>query len=157
MVAGRILKDKGFILTDLTLPKLVYQLFSFQALRPHLVGQHSRTMGIMVKVRDGIGGSIRRGKVHKIFSKADKLKMQEGESMARKILQHAGARKLYSTVWTSAHLGGSARIGEVVDPNLKSEYDNLYVCDCSVIPSEWGLPPTLTVLALAKRLAKHLY
>jgi len=157
MVAGMILKDKGFILTDLTLPKLVYQLFSVQALRPHRVGQHSRTMGIMVKVRDEIGGSISRGKVHKIFSKADKLKMQEGESMARGILQHAGAKKLYSTVWTSAHPGGSARIGEVVDPNLKSDYDNLYVCDCSVIPSEWGLPPTLTVLALAKRLAKHLY
>ncbi|ODA39567.1 GMC oxidoreductase [Desulfosporosinus sp. BG] len=60
------------------------------------------------------------------------------------------------TVWTSAHPGGSVRIGEIVDSNLKSEYDNLYVCDCSVIPTEWGLQPTLTVLALAKRLAKHL-
>ncbi|AET69740.1 choline dehydrogenase-like flavoprotein [Desulfosporosinus orientis DSM 765] len=156
MAAGMMFKNEGFILTDLTLPKLVYQLFSFQALRPHRVWQHRRTIGIMVKVRDGIGGSIKRGKVHKVFSEADKLKMQQGESKAREILQHAGAKRLYSTVWTSAHPGGTARIGEVVDPNLKSEYDNLYVCDCSVIPTEWGLPPTLAVLALAKRLAKHL-
>ncbi|WP_282432948.1 hypothetical protein [Desulfosporosinus sp. Sb-LF] len=32
----------------------------------------------------------------------------------------------------------------------------MYVCDCSMIPTEWGLPPTLTVLSLAKRLAKYL-
>jgi len=156
MAAGMIFEKEGFVLTDLTLPKLVYQLFSVQALRPNRVWQHGRTMGIMVKVRDGIGGSIKRRKVHKVFSEADKLKMQQGEGKAREILQHAGAKRLYNTVWTSAHPGGSARIGEVVDPNLKSEYDNLYVCDCSVIPTEWGLPPTLTVLALAKRLAKHL-
>jgi choline dehydrogenase-like flavoprotein len=34
--------------------------------------------------------------------------------------------------------------------------DNLYVSDCSVIPEAWGLPPTLTILGLAKRLSKHL-
>jgi choline dehydrogenase-like flavoprotein len=39
---------------------------------------------------------------------------------------------------------------------LKTEYDNLYVCDCSVIPEAWGLPPTLTIIGLGKRLAKHL-
>ncbi|MDP4126672.1 MAG: FAD-dependent oxidoreductase [Bacillota bacterium] len=156
MVAGEIFTKEGFVLTDLTLPKLVYQLFSLQALRPHRVWQHGKTMGIMIKVRDGIGGSIKRGRVHKVFSKSDKLKMQQGEGKAKEILLNAGAKKLYSTVWTSAHPGGSARIGEVVDSNLKSEYDNLYVCDCSVIPTEWGLPPTLTVLALAKRLAKYL-
>jgi len=43
-----------------------------------------------------------------------------------------------------------------VDRNLKTRFDNFYVCDCSVIPEEWGLPPTYTLLALGKRLAKHL-
>ena len=38
----------------------------------------------------------------------------------------------------------------------KTEVDNLYACDCSVIPDEWGLPPTLTLLGLGKRLGKHL-
>jgi choline dehydrogenase-like flavoprotein len=40
--------------------------------------------------------------------------------------------------------------------DLKTEFDNLYVCDCSVIPEAWGLPPTLTIIGLGKRLAKHL-
>ena len=34
--------------------------------------------------------------------------------------------------------------------------DNLYVCDCSVMPDAWGLPPTFTLVALGKRLARHL-
>ena len=45
---------------------------------------------------------------------------------------------------------------DILDSDLKTEYDNLYVCDCSVIPEAWGLPPTLTIIALGKRLAKHL-
>ncbi len=56
----------------------------------------------------------------------------------------------------AAHPGGSVRIGEHVDTNLQTEYEGLYVCDCSVIADPWGLPPTLTLLSLAKRLAKHL-
>lgn len=67
MDAGMIFEKEGFVLSDLTLPKLVYQLFSVQALRPNRIWQHGRTMGIMVKVRDGLGGSIQRGKVYKIF------------------------------------------------------------------------------------------
>ena len=44
----------------------------------------------------------------------------------------------------------------MVDSNLRTEYNNLYVCDCSVIPEPWGLPPTSTIIALGKRLAKYL-
>ena len=47
--------------------------------------------------------------------------------------------------------GGTVKIGDVVDTNLKTARDNLYVCDCSVIPEAWGLPPTLTILGLGKR------
>ncbi len=56
----------------------------------------------------------------------------------------------------AAHPGGTAKIGDVVDANLRTKFDNLYVCDCSVIPQSWGRPPTLTLLALGRRLAKHL-
>jgi choline dehydrogenase-like flavoprotein len=51
---------------------------------------------------------------------------------------------------------GTAKICEVVDANLKTRIDNLYVCDCSVMPEAWGLPPTLTLVALGKRLARPL-
>jgi len=48
-------------------------------------------------------------------------------------------------------------MGEFLDANLKvKNYENLFVCDCSVIPEPWGLPPALTLVCLGKRLAKHL-
>ncbi|MBE9158875.1 GMC family oxidoreductase [Nodosilinea sp. LEGE 06152] len=45
----------------------------------------------------------------------------------------------------------------VVDTNLKFlAYDNLYACDLSVFPSSPAANPTLTLAALAIRLAEHL-
>lgn len=157
MAAGCLFEEEGFLLTDLTLPRLVYQLFTAQALRLDKVFSHSSTVSIMIKVRDAIGGKIlSNGKLSKKFTKEDEQKMQQGIKVAKNILRNAGAKQIYSTQWTSAHPGGSVRLGELVDSNLETEYQNLFVCDCSVIPFPWGLPPTLTILALAKRLGKKL-
>jgi choline dehydrogenase-like flavoprotein len=67
-----------------------------------------------------------------------------------------GAKSVYNSGLLAAHPGGTVKIGEHLDTNLQTKIENLYVCDCSVIPREWGLPPTFTILALGKRLAKHL-
>jgi hypothetical protein len=60
-----------------------------------------------------------------------------------------------------AHEVGTLRMGAkgdgVVDANLKFlSYDNLYACDLSVFPSSPAANPTLTLAALAVRLAEHL-
>jgi len=60
-----------------------------------------------------------------------------------------------------AHEVGTLRMGEngkgVVDTNLKfSGYDNLYACDLSVFPTSPAANPTLTLAALAIRLADYL-
>jgi choline dehydrogenase-like flavoprotein len=157
MAAGMHAAEEGYMLSDLTVPKLVYQLFTAQALRFHRIHQHARTMAMMVKIRDSLGGTItREGKLIRDFTDDDHRKMHRGIETATTILTAAGARRIFTTHWTAAHPGGSVRIGDGVDHNLAAEYKNLYVCDASVIPMEWGLPPTFTVLALAKRLAKHL-
>lgn len=157
MAAGCVFEKEGFLLTDLTLPRLVYQLFSIQALHPHKVLNYNKTISIMIKARDAIGGRISaNGKVFKKYTKEDEQKMSNGMQTAKRIMLNAGAEDIYSTVWTSAHPGGTVRIGELLNSNLETEYKNLYACDCSVIPFPWGLPPTLTILALARRLAKNL-
>jgi choline dehydrogenase-like flavoprotein len=56
----------------------------------------------------------------------------------------------------AAHPGGSVRIGAGVDADLRTHAPGVYVCDASVIPQPWGLPPTLTLLCLGKRLGQHL-
>ncbi len=61
-----------------------------------------------------------------------------------------------------AHEVGTLRMGpnpatSVVDPNLKFHtYNNLYACDLSVFPTSPAANPTLTLAALAIRLANHL-
>ena len=62
----------------------------------------------------------------------------------------------FKTGYLAAHPGGTVKVGELIDSNLKTEYDNLFVCDCSCIPEAWGLPPTATIIGLGKRLAKYL-
>lgn len=63
---------------------------------------------------------------------------------------------------TPHHAGGSMRMtadsSGVVNTDLRHEsYDNLYVCDASVSPFIPAANPSLTLVALALRLASHLH
>jgi len=157
MAAGFLDEDEGYVMTDLVWPKLLYWLFTSQVLRFDRLAAHEHTLPIMIKVKDNMGGYLsRRGGVRKRLSDSDRKKLKRGYQIAKKILQNAGARSIYKTWYFAAHPGGTSKINDVVDTNLKTEIDNLYVCDCSVIPESWGLPPTLTLLSLGKRLVKHL-
>jgi len=94
--------------------------------------------------------------VRKKLSAADRAKLLHGYENAKRILREAGATDMYKTWYFAAHPGGTVKIGQLVDANLETAYRNLYVCDCSVIPEAWGLPPVLTIIGLGKRLARHL-
>ena len=112
---------------------------------------------IMVKAKDELGGQITpRGGVKKALEKSDTLKFSKGYDHAKRILLNAGAKDVFSGVPLGSHPGGTVKINQFVDSNLKTEKDNLYVCDCSVIPEAWGRPPSLTLYALGRRLGKHL-
>ncbi len=77
-------------------------------------------------------------------------------ALARKVLAASGAHHVFQSWHFAAHPGGSVRIGDGVDRHLQTGTPGLYVCDASVIPQAWGLPPTLTLLCLGQRLAAHL-
>jgi choline dehydrogenase-like flavoprotein len=55
-----------------------------------------------------------------------------------------------------AHPGGTAAIGQVVDKDLQTRIESLFVYDASVVSTSPGLPPILTIVALSKRLGKKL-
>ena len=86
----------------------------------------------------------------------DRAKLAKGMALARSILAQAGARQVFSSWHFAAHPGGSVRIGAGVDADLASATPGLYVCDASVLPGPWGLPPSLTLLALGVRLGRQL-
>jgi choline dehydrogenase-like flavoprotein len=156
MAAGMHLDADGITLADMTLPRAMYSAFAAQVGRLDRLLAHRQTLTIMVKVRDQLGGSIGPRWVNKRLQAADKEKLQRGVELARAILTQAGAHHVFQSWHFAAHPGGSVRIDDGVDRQLQTTTRHLYVCDASVIPEAWGLPPTVTLLCLGKYLAGHL-
>lgn len=157
MAAGAGFPIEGVSLADLTLPRPMYQAFALQAGRLDRIRAHARTLSVMVKIRDDVGGSIGPRWVDKRLTEGDRARLAQGVAMARQILEQAGAHHVFATHHFAAHPGGSVPIGAPhgVDSALRAA-PGLHVCDASVIPGAWGLPPTLTLLCLGKRLGESL-
>ena len=157
MSAGFVDREAGYMLTDMTVPLNFYRAFAWAAGRVDMLAHYRHSMMVMVKIRDEISGEISAdGRVWRHFSAADKNRMHNGVGLAADILRAAGGRRLFFSPWLAAHPGGSVRLGELLDERLSCRVPNLHVCDASVIPESWGLPPTLTVLSLAKYLGRIL-
>ncbi|MBF0120093.1 MAG: GMC family oxidoreductase [Desulfobacterales bacterium] len=157
MVAGMHMQEDGYVMTDMTVPSALYGGFAAQVGRFDRIMSHKHTLTIMIKEKDSLGGQLTdRGGVRKRLLESDYQSLLRGYERAKKILKNAGAKSIFKSWYIAAHPGGTAKINDIIDSNLKTEFDNLYVCDCSVIPESFGLPPTLTLIGLGKRLAKHL-
>jgi choline dehydrogenase-like flavoprotein len=157
MATGIHMDDEGYVMTDMTVPFTINTIFNAETFRFDQLHNHKKTLSIMVKAKDSLGGKLsKRGGVRKKLAEKDKNKLFRGYARAREILANAGAKDIRKSWYLAAHPGGTVKVGEFLDSNLKTEFDNLYVCDCSVIPEAWGLPPTFTLVALGKRLVKHL-
>lgn len=151
------LEDEGILLTDHNVPRMLKFMFDMQGFKFGNALSYSNIVPIQAKVRDKLSGHLSKsGWVMKRLADEDRKKLKRGHDHAKKILEHAGAKDIYQTPYIAAHPGGTVKIGEFLDVNLKTEFENLYVCDASVIPHEMGIAPTLTILCLGKRLAKHL-
>ncbi|MBF0441362.1 MAG: GMC family oxidoreductase, partial [Oligoflexales bacterium] len=157
MSAGIHFPDEGYVMTDMALPALLHMFFSAEVFRFDRIFSQRNTLRIMIKAKDALGGKITKGGwIQKTLAREDRQKLFGGYEKAKAILKNAGARNIYKTWYLAAHPGGTVKIGELLNSNLETPYRQLYVCDCSVIPEAWGLPPTMTIICLAKRLAKHL-
>ncbi len=91
--------------------------------------------------------------------------MDAMEAWGRRVLRHAGATSIYASrdnSGTGIHYAGTTATTAdpakgVVDADLRCHgLDNLYVCDGGVIPVLPDKHLTLTIMALAHRLADHL-
>jgi choline dehydrogenase-like flavoprotein len=123
------------------------------------VRNHNKLIGVMTKITDLPNGRVYpNGSFEKPMVREDKEKIDNGFRRSKQMLEQAGvdSSSIFCTHIRAGHPGGTAGIGHVVNNELETEVSGLYVCDCSVFPITPGMPPVLTIIALAKYLANLL-
>jgi choline dehydrogenase-like flavoprotein len=97
------------------------------------------------------------------FNERERNRLDEAFGFSRDVLLAAGAKQVCWTGIASTHVQGSCRMGDdparsAVDRNGELHgVKRLYVGDSSVIPRTLSVNPSLTIMALATRLADHLH
>jgi choline dehydrogenase-like flavoprotein len=153
--------EVGYMLSTLIDPWLLYPIIT--ALKgpryPLYWPRWNNILGVMIKLKDVIsGGVFPDGRISKPLTEDDRPRLQHAEEMCRAILRKAGAdpNTMFMTPLRGTHPSGTVRIGEMLDTNLQTEIEGLYVCDASTFPEALARPTVLTIIGLGKRLAKHL-
>ena len=94
---------------------------------------------------------------------AERERIDDALRFSREVLEAAGATQVCWTGLVSTHTQGSCRMGDdparsVVDRNGEShDVKRLFVGDASLVPRTLSVNPSLTIMALATRLAEHLH
>lgn len=150
----------GYMLSTLIDPWLLYPLGAVRVgLRWALKWPRwGNILGVMIKLKDDISGGVYPGKISKSLTEADGVRLGKARAMSERILKKAGAdpSSIFMRPLIGTHPSATVRIGTMLDRNLKTEINGLYVCDASVFPESLDRPTVLTIIGLGKRLAGHL-
>jgi choline dehydrogenase-like flavoprotein len=118
-----------------------------------------KVLGLMVKLSDSEKGSVSaRGRLDKRLTGQDHQRLAEAEALCRRILVNFGADPagIFTGTLNAGHPGGmlplAAADAETLHPGRLPP--NLYVADATLFPRSLGNPPILTILALARRVAR---
>jgi choline dehydrogenase-like flavoprotein len=96
------------------------------------------------------------------WSETERERLERSLAFAREVLLAAGGKRVFQTGVLSTHVQGGCRMGtdpqrSVVDAHGEChEVRRLFVGDGSVIPRTLSVNPSLTIMALAARLAEYL-
>lgn len=115
-------------------------------------------VSLMIKLADVEQGDVHHNKMQKKLTAMDHLRLQQGVDDCREVLLRMGAKEedIFLGTLNAGHPGGMLPLTAAEAETLHSPLlpDNLYVCDASLLPQSLGLPPILTIMAMAKRIAK---
>ncbi|MCD6672971.1 MAG: GMC family oxidoreductase [Burkholderiaceae bacterium] len=128
---------------------------------------YRRWVGVLAMVNDENNAAVSldengREKLEVAFRPSEHERLDAALRFSRQALQAAGATKICWTGLISTHTQGGCRMGDdparsVVDRNGEShEVKGLFVGDGSLVPRTLSVNPSLTIMALATRLAEHL-
>jgi choline dehydrogenase-like flavoprotein len=115
-------------------------------------------VGIMIKLADENVGSVSGRKVHKLLTPADRSRLDEAVGVATEILARFGGdpQEVFLGTVHAGHPGGMLPLTEASAPVVHDDRlpENLFVADATLFPRSLGNPPILTIMALAKRVAR---
>ncbi len=118
-----------------------------------------RGMGLFVKLAEDDQGEIYPNeKTSKPMTENDIRRMNRGVEVAQEIMIKAGVKEksLSQLRWAGGHPGGTIEMGKYVDHEFNTEFENLLVCDASLFPVSPGAPPSLSIMAMSRLLAKFM-
>jgi choline dehydrogenase-like flavoprotein len=114
-------------------------------------------VGLMIKIADTEAGLVERSKVRKALTAEDRARLSEGVALCTAILGRIGVAPEDTFLGTvnAGHPGGTLPLTEREAATLHHDClpPNLFVADASLLPRSLGNPPSLTIMALAKRVA----
>ena len=115
-------------------------------------------LSLMIKLADVEQGDVHHNKMRKTLTPLDNQRLQQGVSDCREVLMRMGADEhdIFLGTLNAGHPGGMLPLTQAEANTLHSPLlpDNLYVADATILPQALGLPPMLTIMALAKRIAR---
>lgn len=131
------------------------------------VRDYRRWAGLLVMVNDDNSGTVEIGEDGSELFTADfrpheRERIDGAFAFSRDVLTAAGASRVLWTGLLTTHMQGTCRMGSdpersVVDAHGESwDVKRLYVGDGSLVPRTLSVNPSLTIMALADRLADHL-
>ncbi|XRO75452.1 NAD(P)-binding protein [Methanocaldococcus sp. 28A] len=109
-------------------------------------------VGIMIKIKDENNGEVLDKEVKKEITKEDFKTLSKGIGKATKYLYKLGVDDIFTTIPRGSHPGGSLSL--VVDEFEVKE--GLYVCDASIFKEALGVPPIVSIIALAKKFTREI-
>ena len=131
------------------------------------VGKFRHWIGMLAMVNDENNGTVvldedGQERFEVAFNAQEQKRIDDSFEFSRGVLEAAGATKVCWTGLASTHVQGSCRMGDdpersAVDRNGQVHgVEGLYVGDGSLVPRTMSVNPSLTIMALATRLAEHL-
>jgi choline dehydrogenase-like flavoprotein len=132
------------------------------------VRKFRRWVGVLAMVNDENNGTVSLDEnggeaFTAAFNERENRRLDDALRFSRDVLEAAGATQVCWTGIASTHVQGTCRMGSdpdrsVVDADSRVwGVDRLFVGDGSVVPRTMSVNPSLTIMALASRLADHLH
>lgn len=117
-------------------------------------------LSLMIKLADESRGSFARGRLDKSLSPADQNRLAGAVELCTEIFGRLGipASALFQGTLNAGHPGGMFPLTPAEARTLHHDRlpGNVYIADAALLPAALGRPPILTIIALARKIAKSL-